>query len=362
MNDKMGNGSDPVRIGITMGDINGIGPEVIIKALRNPKILDYCIPVIYGSGKVISYYKNIVKGDEFVYHQARSGDKLQQGKIYVINCWQENVTIAIGKITETGGRYSLMAIDQAIADIQSGWIEGLVTAPIHKKSMQLAGFNYAGHTDYLAYKLGSKDYLMMMIGQHMKIGLVTTHIPLKEVPEKITVSKIKESARILYQTLQKDFGIDRPVIALLGLNPHAGDEGVIGQEELNSIVPAIQELKNNGMMVFGPFSPDGFFGSNQFKKFDGVLAMYHDQGLIPFKTLEFSTGVNFTAGLPVVRTSPDHGTAFDIAGKNTAEPASFSEALFGAIDISRQRKKYLDDRANPLNKHQKQSEERIAES
>ena len=203
---------------------------------------------------------------------------------------------------------------------------------------------------------------MMMIGQHMKIGLVTTHIPLKEVPEKITVSKIKESARILYQTLQKDFGIVRPVIALLGLNPHAGDEGVIGQEELNSIVPAIQELKNNGMMVFGPFSPDGFFGSNQFKKFDGVLAMYHDQGLIPFKTLEFSTGVNFTAGLPVVRTSPGHGTAFDIAGKNTAEPASFSEALFGAIDISRQRKKYLDDRANPLNKHQKQSEERIAES
>jgi 4-hydroxythreonine-4-phosphate dehydrogenase len=284
----MGNGSEAVRIGITMGDINGIGPEVIIKALRNPKILDYCIPVIYGSGKIISYYKNIVKGDEFVYHQARSGDKLQPGKIYVINCWQENVTISIGKITEAGGRYALMAIDQALLDIQSGWIEGLVTAPIHKKSMQLAGFNYAGHTDYLAYKLNSKEYLMMMIGQQMKIGLVTTHIPLKDVPQKITVPKIKESVRILQHALQKDFGFDRPVIALLGLNPHAGDEGVIGQEELTSIVPAIQELKNNGVMVFGPFSPDGFFGSNQFKKFDGILAMYHDQGLIPFKTLEFT--------------------------------------------------------------------------
>lgn len=355
------NGSDAVRIGITMGDINGIGPEVIIKTLHNPKILDYCIPVIYGSGKIISYYKNIVKGDEFIYHQARSQDKLQNGKIYVVNCWQENVTITIGKITETGGRYALMAIDQALADIQNGWLEGLVTAPIHKKSMQLAGFNYAGHTDYLANKLNSKDYLMMMIGQQMRVGLVTTHIPLKDVPEKITLNKVKEATRILYHTLQKDFGIDRPVIAILGLNPHAGDEGVIGQEELNVIVPAIQELKNQGMIVFGPFSPDGFFGSGQFKKFDGILAMYHDQGLIPFKALEFSTGVNFTAGLPVVRTSPDHGTAFDIAGKNTAEPNSFSEALFGAIDIARQRKKYQDDRANPLNRHQKQSEEKIAE-
>ncbi|MBK6391740.1 MAG: 4-hydroxythreonine-4-phosphate dehydrogenase PdxA [Saprospiraceae bacterium] len=353
------NESNTVKIGITIGDINGIGPEVIIKALRNPKILDFCIPVIYGSGKIISYYKNIVKADDFVYYQTRNNEKLQPGKIYVLNAWQENVTVSIGKITETGGKYALAALDQAIQDIQSGWLDGLVTAPIHKQSMQMAGFNYAGHTDYLAEKLNCSEYMMMMAGNNIKVGLVTTHIPLQAVPSKITIPKIKSAIQILHASMQKDFGIDRPLIAVLGLNPHAGDGGVIGQEEQLFIIPAIEELKQQGMMIYGPFSADGFFGSSQFKKFDAILAMYHDQGLIPFKALEFENGVNFTAGLPVVRTSPDHGTAFDIAGKNEADPTSFRSALFGAIEIARQRKKYAEDRANPLNKHQKQSEEKV---
>ncbi|MEP7322874.1 MAG: 4-hydroxythreonine-4-phosphate dehydrogenase PdxA [Saprospiraceae bacterium] len=355
------NESNIVKIGITIGDINGIGPEVIIKALSHPKILDFCIPVIYGSGKIISYYKNIVKSDEFVYHQARSGEKLQAGKIYVMNCWQENVTVSMGKVSESGGKYALIALDQAIQDIQSGWIDGLVTAPIHKQAMQLAGFKHTGHTDYLAEKLNCKDYMMMMAGPNMRIGLVTTHIPLHEVAAKITTAKIKSSIRILDQSMQRDFGIDQPMIAVLGLNPHAGDGGVIGQEEKIAISPAITEAKQQGITVFGPFSSDGFFGSGQFKKFDAILAMYHDQGLIPFKALEFETGVNYTAGLPVVRTSPDHGTAYDIVGKNEADPTSLRSALFGAIDIARQRKKYADDHANPLNKHQKQSEEKVAE-
>lgn len=356
------NGSNLIKIAITMGDFNGIGPEIIIKTLRHPKILDYCIPVVYGSGKVLSYFKNVVKGDEFMFYQARSNEKLAPGKVYVVNCWQENVTITLGKVSEAGGKYALMAIDQAIADIRSGWIDGLVTAPIHKKSMQLAGFAHAGHTDYLAEQLHTHEYLMMMIGQQMRVGLLSTHIPLRDVPAKVTPGKIKDSIRIFHQTLQKDFGIDRPLIAVLGLNPHAGDEGVIGDEEVKIIAPVIQDLRNSGFSLFGPFSSDGFFGSGQFKKFDGILAMYHDQGLIPFKSFEFTTGVNFTAGLPVVRTSPDHGTAFDIAGQNIADPTSFREALFGAIDISRQRKKYQEDRANPLNKHQKISEEKEAES
>ena len=353
------NESNTVKIGITIGDINGIGPEVIIKALSNPKILDFCIPIIYGSGKIISYYKNIVKSDDFVYHQARSGERLVPGKIYVVNCWQENVTVTVGKITESGGKYALVALDQAIQDIQSGWIDGLVTAPIHKQAMQLAGFKYAGHTDYLAEKLSNKDYMMMMAGNNMRVGLVTTHIPLNEVSSKITEAKMKSAIRILNQSMQRDFGIDRPVLAVLGLNPHAGDGGVIGNEELNIITPAINEARQNGIMISGPYSADGFFATSQFKKFDGILAMYHDQGLIPFKALEFETGVNYTAGLQVVRTSPDHGTAFDIAGKNEADPTSLRSALFGAIDIARQRKKYADDRANPLNKHQKQSEEKV---
>ncbi len=355
------NESNAVKIGITIGDINGIGPEVIIKTLLHPKIMDFCTPIIYGSGKIISYYKNIVKADDFLYQQARSNDKLTPGKIYVVNSWQENVNVTIGKATETGGKYALLALDQAIQDIQSGWLDGLVTSPIHKQAMQLAGFQHAGHTDYLAEKLNCKDYMMMMAGPHMRIGLVTTHIQLKDVANKITSHKIKSAIQILHQSLQKDFGIDQPVIAVLGLNPHAGDGGVIGKEELEQIAPAVQDMKHQGYTVFGPFSADGFFGSGQFKKFDAILAMYHDQGLIPFKALEFETGVNYTAGLPVVRTSPDHGTAFDIAGKNEADPTSFRAALFGAIDIARQRKKYASDRANPLNKHQKQSEEKVAD-
>ena len=348
-----------IKIGITIGDINGIGPEIIIKTLRNPKITDFCIPIIYGAGKIISYYKNIVKAEEFVYHPARSNEKLAPGKVYCVNSWQENVTVNTGKISEIGGKYALMALDHAIQDIQSGWLDGLVTAPIHKQAMQMAGFTYTGHTDYLADKLQVKDYMMMMVGESMRVGLVTTHIALNEVASKITTQRIKAAVHTFNTSLQKDFGKDKPVIAVLGLNPHASDGGVMGSEEEKIILPALQELKNQGYLVYGPYAADGFFGASQYKKFDGILAMYHDQGLIPFKALEFETGVNFTAGLPVVRTSPDHGTAFDIAGKSIADESSFRSALFGAIDIARQRKKYQDDRANPLSRHQKLSEEKI---
>jgi len=348
-----------IKIGITIGDINGIGPEVIIKTLRNPKIVDYCIPIIYGAGKIISYYKNIVKADEFVYHPARSQEKLAPGKVYCINSWQENVAVTTGKLTEIGGKYAFMALEHAIQDIKSGWLDGLVTAPIHKQAMQLAGFSYTGHTDYLADKLQAKDHLMMMVGESMRVGLVTTHIALSEVSSKISNQKIKAAIHTLNSSLQKDFGKDKPLIAVLGLNPHASDGGVMGTEEEKIIIPAINELKNQGFLIYGPFAADGFFGAGQYKKFDGVLAMYHDQGLIPFKAMEFETGVNFTAGLPIVRTSPDHGTAFDIAGKGVADESSFRSALFGAIDIARQRKKYMDDRSNPLNRHQKVSEEKI---
>lgn len=338
---------DKLKIGISIGDINGIGLEVILKTLFNKQILELFTPVIYGSSKVVSYHKNIVDLDvQFL--GIRAANQVEGDKINVVNCWQENVNITLGKLSDASGQYAFKSLEQAVIDLKAGLIDALVTAPINKKAMQMANFPFPGHTEYLTKELGVEESLMLMVSEDLRIGLVTNHLPIGEVAEAITKGKIARKIRILHDSLKVDFGIERPIIAVLGLNPHAGEEGVIGSEEDKIIHPAIEEAKAQGMMVMGPYPADGFFGSGNYHKFDGILAMYHDQGLIPFKTLSFGSGVNYTAGLPAVRTSPDHGTAYDIAGKNEADPSSFRAALFLAIDLARNRKAYAEAHANPM--------------
>ncbi len=349
-----------LKIGISIGDINGIGLEVILKTVSNKKILDFCTPVIYGSSKVVSYHKNIVNVD-FQFHSTRTAQHLQEDKVNIVNCWNDNVNITLGKPTEPGGKYAYMALEEAVKELQHGLIDALVTAPINKYAMQMANFPYPGHTEYLTKELGEgKESMMLMVSDSLKVGLVTNHLPLREVADAIGKELILKKIKILNQSLKVDFGIDRPTIAVLGLNPHAGDDGVLGDEEDQYIRPAIAEAKDQGFIVMGPYPADGLFGSGQYKKFDAILAMYHDQGLVPFKALSFGSGVNFTAGLNYVRTSPDHGTAYDIAGKNEADPASFREALFLALDIARNRREYTEAHANPLVRKERKREDEVA--
>lgn len=329
------------KLGITIGDINGIGPEVIIKALSNSMLFNECTPIIYGSSKVMGYHKNIVKNPDFHFNNVSRTDRVTAGKVSLINCWQDSVKINIGEATEDSGKCAHIALDRAVGDLNKGFIDALITAPINKKAMKMANFPYLGHTEYVANScemLGQE--IMMLISEELKIALVSSHIPLKKAHEKISKDRIKNCISILHDTLVQDFGIEKPNIAILGLNPHAGDDGEIGKEEVEIIKPAIIELKKSGTLVSGPYSADGFFGSSTFKKFDAILAMYHDQGLIPFKALSFGSGVNYTAGLPIVRTSPDHGTGYDIAGKNIADPSSMRRAIYAAIDIVKSRKEY----------------------
>ncbi|MEK7257014.1 MAG: 4-hydroxythreonine-4-phosphate dehydrogenase PdxA [Bacteroidota bacterium] len=349
--------TDKPILGITAGDINGVGLEVILKALAHKQILNLCVPVIYGSSKVVSYHKNIVALDEVSFFGQRSAERLAFDKINVVNCWQDNVNITLGKASDVGGKYAQISLEAAVKDLKNGLIDALVTGPIHKKSMQLAGFQHIGHTEYLTQEFGAKDSLMLMVSDALRVGLVTAHIPLRQVAGSISKDKIISKVRLFSDTLKIDFGLERPTIAVLGLNPHAGDEGLMGDEEEKIIRPAVVECKKHGMMVFGPFPPDGFFGSGQFNKFDGVLAMYHDQGLIPFKALTFGHGVNYTAGLSCIRTSPDHGTAFDLAGKNEADPSSFLKAMFLAIDVFRKRKEYFETKKNAVRRVETQIEE-----
>lgn len=341
-----------VKIGISIGDINGIGLEVVLKTLANPDIVNLCTPVIYGSAKIISYHKNIVNID-LQFSTTKNAEKLHLNKINIVNCWQENVNITLGKPTEQGGKYAYRSLEVAVHDLKNGMIDALVTAPINKEAMQMANFPFPGHTEYLTQTLSSKESLMFMINDHLRIGLATNHIPVRDIANVLTKELLLNKLRIMNETLKKDFGIERPVIAVLGLNPHASDAGLIGEEEETLIRPAIVESKKKGMMVMGPFPADGFFGSGKYKKFDAVLAMYHDQGLVPFKVLSFGNGVNYTAGLSVVRTSPDHGTAYDIVGKNEADPTSFRQALFAAISIAQNRMDYEDMHANALVKKEK---------
>mgnify|MGYP001416572723 CR=1 FL=1 len=344
---------EKLKIGISIGDINGIGLEVILKATSQPKLLDWCTPVVYGSSKIVSYHKNIV-GFDYQFAGVRGADKLEGDRVNVVNCWQDNVNISLGKATEDGGRYAFRSLEAAVADLKAGLIDALVTAPISKDAMHMANFPFPGHTEYITHQFGQEQSLMMMVSDSLRVGLVTNHLPVGNVAAAISKELVLRKIKIFRDSLRNDFGIERPTIAVLGLNPHAGDGGVLGNEEEKIIRPAIVEVKKEGSMVMGPFPADGFFGSGQYNKYDGILAMYHDQGLIPFKLLSFGAGVNFTAGLAGVRTSPDHGTAFDIAGKNEADPSSFLKAMFTAIDIARLRKEFSALAANSIVRKSKQ--------
>lgn len=340
------------KIGITVGDLNGIGLEVALKTLADQRISKYCQPIIYGSAKVVSYHKNIVESSLL----ELDGELNLKERLQIVNCWHENVSIHLGHLSQDAGKYARLSLERAIDDLKNGRLDAIVTLPIHKKAMQLAGFGHVGHTEYLREQWPDHPTLMMMVSKELRLGLVTTHLPLSEVSKSLSKDLIIQKINLLSQSLKVDFGIEKPSIAVLGLNPHASDDGLIGQEEELIIRPAIIESKKSGNLVFGPFPADGFFGSGAYKKYDAVLAMYHDQGLIPFKTLSFESGVNFTAGLPIVRTSPDHGTAFDIAGKNQANPTSFRASLFLAIDICRNRKDYFDTVSNAVQRVQLESE------
>ncbi len=347
---------EKIKIGISVGDINGVGLEVIIKSLANKQIINMCIPVIYGSSKVVSYHKNIVGVDELQFTGLSSAHKLRHDKVNVVNCWQDDVNITLGKLTEAGGKFAHISLAQATNDLQEGLIDALVTAPFNKKAMQLANFQYPGHTEYLTERFGAKESLMLMVNDDLRVGLATNHLPISQVAAAITKEQVARKLKIMNKTLKKDFGIERPTIAVLALNPHAGDDGMLGDEEEKHIRPAIIEAKKNNVIAMGPYSADGFFGSGQHKKFDAVLAMYHDQGLVAFKALSFGEGVNYTAGLSCVRTSPDHGTGYDIAGTNSANHQSFLQAMFLAIDVTRNRKEYQMAHSNPIKKSEKATE------
>lgn len=327
--------------------MNGIGLEVIIKSLRHEKVTELLTPVIFGSAKVVAYHKNIIdKG--FQFNSIDRLDQVHPDRVNVYNCFHEKLDIELGKPTPESGRFAFASLQAATEALASGEIDALVTAPINKAAMQAADFPFPGHTEYLTDKLRAAESLMFMVSDELRVGLVTNHLPVSQVAAQVTKTAILHKLKLMETSLRMDFGIERPLIAVLALNPHAGDGGLIGQEDDRIVRPAVIEAKKAGTMAFGPFPADGFFGSGEFAKYDGILAMYHDQGLIPFKALSFGKGVNFTAGLRGVRTSPDHGTAYDLAGRNQAEHRSFQEALFLAKDIARRRKVYLEEHENPL--------------
>lgn len=336
-------------IGITCGDINGIGTEVIIKTFADHRLLDHCTPVLFASNKLINFYRKAIPETHFNYQTVKDFSQIRSKQVNLIHCWEEDVTVSPGQLNEAGGRYAVKSLLMAADALKAGHIQGLVTAPIHKKNVQSEEFSYTGHTPFLKDVEGARDVLMLLYDQNLRVALVTEHLPIKEVAQVITKEMILSKLQLLHQSLRRDFGIDKPKIAVLGLNPHAGDEGLIGKEEETIIAPAIKEAKNK-MLVYGPFSADGFFARAAYSKFDAVLAMYHDQGLVPFKTIAAGEGVNYTAGLNFVRTSPDHGTAFDIAGKNIADPTSFITAVFECVDIINRRADYAERTKNPLRK------------
>ncbi|HNF39284.1 MAG TPA: 4-hydroxythreonine-4-phosphate dehydrogenase PdxA [Chitinophagaceae bacterium] len=337
-------------IGITCGDLNGIGTELIIKTFSDNRILEHCTPVIFSSNKVINFYRKSMPEINFSFQTIKEYNRVNHKQVNLFNCWEEEVNINPGQLTPEGGKYAAISLQTAVAALKQNQIDGLVTAPIHKKNIQSADFSFTGHTPYLKNIFGAGDVAMMLCADNFKVALVTEHVPVSAITQNISKEKILSKLQIINKSLQKDFGINKPKIAVLGLNPHAGDEGLIGSEEETIIKPAIKEAKNNNMLVIGPYSADAFFARRSYTRFDAVLAMYHDQGLIPFKTLASGEGVNFTAGISGVRTSPDHGVAFDIAGKNIADNSSFLLAIYECIDIINRRNDYADNRSNPLRK------------
>ncbi|MFN4082155.1 MAG: 4-hydroxythreonine-4-phosphate dehydrogenase PdxA [Bacteroidia bacterium] len=336
-------------IGITLGDMNSIAPEVIIKTLYDNRINQYCTPVLFGSPRTIGFWKRIVGLNDFQLNIAKTIANINHKRSNVVVCWDEEVEIKIGESTEVSGKYAFKSLEIATKHALEGKIDALVTAPLNKHNINNELLPFNGHTGYLAQAAGTNQYIMMLVSDKIKVGLVTGHVPLKDVSAKITKELIQQKAKTLHDSLVNDFGINKPRIAVLGLNPHAGDNGLLGLEDVNVIAPAVHELRNSSnMIIYGPYPADGFFGSGQYQKFDAVLAMYHDQGLIPFKLLSFESGVNYTAGLPFIRTSPDHGTAYNIAGKNQASEQSMRNAIYMAIDLWNNRNNNLELKANPL--------------
>ena len=328
-------------VGITQGDGNGIGYEVIIKALADARILEAFTPVIYGSSKLFGFYKKTIHNlDQIDTNVIMSAKDAHQKRVNIVNCLPDNVYVEPGQPSPDSAKAAITSLECAVRDLKQGTIDVLVTGPINKKVMSSQGFGFTGHTEYLEDAFGVKDVTMFMISESLKIGVVTGHIPLREVPDSISEEKIMSKLRLMNASLKRDFGVDSPRIGVLSLNPHSGDGGLLGDEEDRIIAPAIRKAVNEGIEAFGPYSPDGYFGSGMYTRFDATLAMYHDQGLEPFKAIAFEDGVNFTAGLPIVRTSPDHGTAYEMAGRDEADPRSMMSAIFSAIDIFRNREAY----------------------
>lgn len=344
----MRNENSKIKVGISVGDINGIGCEVILKTFEDVRMMELCTPVIFASTKTISQQKNDL-GMELTFHGVDSASRAIDGKINVVNVWKETPNISYGKETKEAGLYAIRSLKAAVDALKNGEVDILVTAPINKKNIQAGDFNFPGHTDYLAKELEGES-LMFMVTDTLKVGLLTDHVAVKDVAQSITKKLIQNKVGIIEKSLKMDFGIRKPKIALLGINPHSGDNGVIGKEDEEVLKPTIAEISNTGKLVYGPYAADSFFGSDNFRRFDAILAAYHDQGLIPFKTLSFGQGVNYTAGLSKVRTSPDHGTAYEIAGKGEADPGSFKEAVFMGIKIFKNREEYMELTKDPLRK------------
>jgi 4-hydroxythreonine-4-phosphate dehydrogenase len=339
---------EKIIIGISVGDLNGIGPEIIIKTYEDPRTLELSTPVIFASGKTMQFFKNHFNS-KINFFNIDSPEKVVHGKVNVVNVWQEPVKIEFGKEDNKIGEYAIKSLESATKALKEGLINVLVTAPINKHNIQSEKFNFPGHTDYLAKALNGKS-LMFMVSNELRVGLLTDHVPLKDASSAITEDLINEKIGTVIKSLKQDFGIRKPKVAVLAINPHAGDNGVIGNEDDTILKPALEKIKLDGNLIYGPYSADSFFGSNTYKNFDAIIASYHDQGLIPFKTIAFGQGVNYTAGLDKVRTSPDHGTAYEIAGKGVADESSMKHAINAAIQIYRNRRDYLHYNKNPLKK------------
>jgi 4-hydroxythreonine-4-phosphate dehydrogenase len=343
----MSKGSGKVKLGISVGDINGIGLEVIIKTFKDSRMMDVCTPIVYGSSKVSQFHRKALGVNDFSFNVVKNATEANHKKPNLVECWKDDVHVELGASNEDGGKYALLALEAATQDLEEGIIDALVTAPINKDNIQSENFDFPGHTEYLSDKFEGKS-LMLMVSDNIKIGVATNHIPVSAIANTLTADTIFSKLKILNKSLVQDFSINGPKIAVLGLNPHAGDNGLIGKEEEEIIIPAINNAKSIGIHAFGPYPADGFFGSGNYKKFDAILAMYHDQGLIPFKSLSFGEGVNFTAGLSIVRTSPDHGVAYEIAGQNKADENSFRKAVYMACDIFKSKKLANKINENPL--------------
>ena len=347
-----------IRVAITQGDTNGVGYEVILKVFSDPNILELCTPIIYGSPKIASYHRKTLNLD-VPYTIINHAEEARDGRVNLLACFDDEIKIEMGQPSQEAGAAALKALDRAMTDYRSELYDVLVTAPINKATIQSPGFHFPGHTEYIETSVGEgQKALMILMNETLRVALVTTHLPIKDIAKAITKEGIIEKATIFHKALKRDFRISSPRIAVLSLNPHAGDNGLLGSEEKDIILPAIEELADKGIQAFGPFAADGFFGSGAYDHFDGVLAMYHDQGLAPFKTIALESGVNYTAGLPIVRTSPDHGTAYDIAGKGIADENSMRQAIFTAIDVFRNRQFYDEPLQNPLPKlfHEKRED------